>query len=320
MAARILITKDADTCDAMPSSLTIEEVAALVGSSNGTQGPQGEPGPTGPAGPQGEIGPQGPQGVPGQDGDPGPKGDTGNTGPSGPAGPPGEDGAPGPAGEDGATGPAGADSTVPGPKGDTGDTGPAGPPGQDGEQGIQGPPGADSTVPGPKGDKGDKGDTGDTGPQGQTGPEGPAGTDGWTWTKLGADIANSTTSLATSGLSFSALANTTYIVEVIGTFTAPATTTGFAAALDIPSGTVSGLTFHPLTATALGYAEQIADNATTTVSASVRAANTNTPLLAKFIVAVGATPGNVTLMFRSEVAGSAVTLKANLTALGRRAI
>lgn len=203
-------------------------------------------------------------------------------------------------GEKGDTGPAstvpgpkgdtGAASTVPGPKGDTGDTGPA------------------STVPGPKGDKGDKGDTG------------PAGSGGLTWAKLAADVANSTTTLATSGLSFTAVANTTYLVEVMGAFTAAATTTGIALALDIPSGSVIGLSLHPSTATALVGNEQIADNATTGATTGVRAANTNVPILARFIVAVGATGGTVALNFRSEVASSAVTLKAGLTALGYTAI
>ena len=73
-------------------------------------------------------------------------------------------------------------------------------------------------------------------------------------------------------------------------------------------------------ATTLGSTEQIADNATTGATSAVRAANTNIPVTASFIVAVSATGGTVQLQFRSEVAGSAVTMKANLTAMGRRVI
>lgn len=147
------------------------------------------------------------------------------------------------------------------------------------------------------------------------------GSDPWTWQKLGADVANSTTTLAAvNGLSFVVAANNSYLVEVAGTFQSAATTTGIALALDIPSGSVSGLSLHSTSGTAVGSSEQIADNATAGVTSGVRAANTNIPLIARFIIAIGATGGTVQLQFRSEVAGSAVTLKANLTAMGRRII
>jgi len=151
--------------------------------------------------------------------------------------------------------------------------------------------------------------------------EAGGGSDPWTWQKLAADTANSTTTpAAVTGLSFTATANTTYLVEVFGTFQSAATTTGIALALDIPSGTVSGQVIHPSSATALTGTEQIADNATSGATTGVRAAATNVPILASFIVAVGATGGPVQLQFRSEIAASAVTMKANLTAMGRRII
>jgi hypothetical protein len=150
---------------------------------------------------------------------------------------------------------------------------------------------------------------------------GGGGADPWSWTKLAADVANSTVTLApVTGLSFTALANTTYLVELIGTFQSAATTTGIALALDIPSGNVTGQIIHPTTATALGGTEQIADNANTGATTGVRAAVTNVPVLASWIIAIGATGGAVQLQFRSEVAASAVTMKAALTALGRRII
>jgi hypothetical protein len=147
------------------------------------------------------------------------------------------------------------------------------------------------------------------------------GSDPWTWIKLAADVANSTVTLASvTGLSFTAVANTTYLVELVGTFQSAAITTGIALALDIPSGSVSGQVIHPTSATTLGGMEQIADAATTGATTGVRAAATNVPVLASFIVATGATGGAVQLQFRSEVAASAVTMKAGLTAMGRRVI
>jgi hypothetical protein len=145
--------------------------------------------------------------------------------------------------------------------------------------------------------------------------------DPWNWTKLAADIGNSTATLApVTGLSFNALANTTYLVELIGAFQSAAATTGIALALDIPSGLVAGQIIHPTSATTIGGTEQIADNATTGATAGVRAANTNIPIMARWTIAIGATGGPVQLQLRSEVAGSAVTMKAGLTALGRRII
>jgi hypothetical protein len=147
------------------------------------------------------------------------------------------------------------------------------------------------------------------------------GADPWTWQKLGADVSNSTVTLApVTGLSFNGIANTTYLVEVFGAFQSAATTTGIALALDIPSGSVAGQMFHPVLATSLGGTEQIADNATTGATTGVRAVATNVPITASFIVAVGATGGAVALQVRSEVAASAVTVKAGLTAMGRRVI
>lgn len=145
------------------------------------------------------------------------------------------------------------------------------------------------------------------------------GSDPWTWQKLSADVANSTTSLAAvTGLSFTAAANTTYLVEVVGAFQSAATTTGIAVALDIPSGSVVGQILANTSATALGATEQIADNATTGATSGVRAINANIPFTARFVVAVGSTGGAVQLQFRSEIAASVVTMKANLTVMGRR--
>jgi hypothetical protein len=150
---------------------------------------------------------------------------------------------------------------------------------------------------------------------------GGGGSDPWSWQKLTADVASSAVTLApVTGMSFTASANSTYLVELVGAFQSAATTTGIALALDIPSGSVSGQAIHSVTAVTLGGTEQVADNATTGVTTGVRAANTNVPITARFIVAIGAAGGTVQLQFRSEVAASAVTMKANLTAMGWRQI
>lgn len=150
---------------------------------------------------------------------------------------------------------------------------------------------------------------------------GGGGSDPWSWQKLAADVVNSSTTLApVTGFSFTGSANTTYLVDVVGAFQSVATTTGIALALDIPSGSVIGQMLAITSGSAIGGSEQIADNATTGATSGVRAANANVPVTARFVVAVGATGGNVQLQFRSEIAASAVTMKANLTAMGRRVI
>ena len=253
------------------------------------------------------------------------KGDPGATGPAGPAGPQGNVGPQGLAGATGSQGPAG----VAGPEGKTvrsGSTAPAAGLGVDGDfyinttantiygpkaagawgspvnlVGPQGPAGADSTVAGPQGPQGI---------QGVAGPTGPATLIG---AKLAADHSNATiTPSNAAGLSFSGVANKTYLVGVLGSFTSSATTIGIGLALTVPAGAkVMGLTQHlGSTAQTMSAAEQVASGAVANAgTVGVRAANTELPVQAWFLVVMGATAGAVQLQTRAEVAGT-VVLKA----------
>lgn len=147
------------------------------------------------------------------------------------------------------------------------------------------------------------------------------GTDFWAWMSLASNNTVSTTAYANvTGMLFTALANTVYLVQVIGAYQTAATTTGIGLALDIPSGSVIGQVIVNTSATALGGVEQIADNATTGASTGVRALNTNTPISAQWVVSIGASGGTVQLRQRSEVAASNTVLQAGLTILGYRVI
>lgn len=150
----------------------------------------------------------------------------------------------------------------------------------------------------------------------------PATADPWLWLKLGADSVVGTTAFANvSGMVFSADANSTYTVRVIGAYQAAATTTGIALALDIPAGAeIIGFNQVMTSATAMAGTEQIADATTTGATTGVRAAATNTPIIYEAIVRINATAGNVQLTQRSEIAASNTTLKANITAMGYRKI
>lgn len=147
------------------------------------------------------------------------------------------------------------------------------------------------------------------------------GSDPWSWSLLAADVAIATQSFApVTGLAFAAVANRSYLVDLVGAVTSAASTTGLAMALDIPGGAVIGQMIHNTSASALGGTEQNADATTSGTTTGVRAAGANLPVTARFIVAIGATGGTVQLLARSEVAGSAITVKAGLTALGWRAL
>jgi hypothetical protein len=147
------------------------------------------------------------------------------------------------------------------------------------------------------------------------------GSDPWTYIKLASNSTVSTVAYANvTGMSFTASANTTYLVRVFGAYQTAATTTGIGLTLDIPSGSIVGQVVVNTSATALGGVEVIADAASTGASTGVRAINTNTPISAFFVVAVGVTGGTIQLMQRSEIAASNTVLQANLTILGYRTI
>lgn len=146
---------------------------------------------------------------------------------------------------------------------------------------------------------------------------------GMTWIKLASDGSSTTSNsvYTASALTFTATANTTYIIELNGSFQTAATTTGISVVLDIPSGVVMGnFMHHAAAAQTLTGIEQVADNASPqTGTSGVRAANVQTSMLGRWIIEIGASGGAVTLMYRSEVSGSAVILK-KPTALGYQAI
>jgi hypothetical protein len=186
-----------------------------------------------------------------------------------------------------------------------GKAGPAGPAGADGAagangtNGTNGTSGADSTVPGPAGADGIQGITGSGGPDSVS---------------LSANQAFSTTALAdvTSMPTLTLAANTTYIIELIGSFESAATTTGIGFALNV-GGTVtriSGYVEHATSATARGACSQEANNAVTGATTGVRAIAVPVNMEGRWFVQMGATGGTAQLRCRSEIASSAVTLHA----------
>jgi hypothetical protein len=158
-------------------------------------------------------------------------------------------------------------------------------------------------------------------PVGRQGESGGSGVDPWQWLLLPADSGVSTATLAPiSPMSFIANAGATYLVDLFGTAVSAASTTGMAVALDIPSGTVIGQMGQATLGGTMAAIEQNADATTSGATSGVRLTAANVPVTARFLVSAGGTGGPVTLMMRSEVAGSTVTLKGGLTAMGYRAV
>lgn len=140
-----------------------------------------------------------------------------------------------------------------------------------------------------------------------------AGSDPWTYLRLVADNVVSTTALAdVTGMSFTALANTSYEIEIFGAMQSAATTTGLGIALNIPSGSALGFTLVPSANNATQPVIQRADDAFLITSATVATANANFPLQGKYLVAVGATGGTIQLRQSSETAGTNTTLMTGL--------
>lgn len=127
----------------------------------------------------------------------------------------------------------------------------------------------------------------------------------------------STTSdeFASTGVSFSAGANAKYIVELVGVINVTNANAAPIFVLDVPGaaavvggqwGGEGGGSVEPY------FAEQNADNESRDVNVvSIRTTSVDLPVLARWVVITGATPGAVTLNYRvkSTSGGGTATLK-----------
>lgn len=139
---------------------------------------------------------------------------------------------------------------------------------------------------------------------------------------LGADVADSTAAFVdATGLVLALLANATYLVDGLVTFQSAATTTGIALGFTLPAGaTISGSYNHNTTASAIEGSYNIASGAVKGNTSGVLTAADNVPINGRWIIKTAGTAGNAQMQFRSEVAASAVTLKAGLSVLVARRV
>lgn len=139
----------------------------------------------------------------------------------------------------------------------------------------------------------------------------------------GSDSNNSTTSPAdATGITFEALANSTYEVEISGVVVAAASTTGCQPLLTGPSGTVlHGTWFYGADASNDRY---LFIYGTIDVAAAFTASRTasgglgETPIAYHGTVVTGGSAGTVKMRFQSEVAASQVSVKAGTFITWRR--
>ncbi len=142
---------------------------------------------------------------------------------------------------------------------------------------------------------------------------GAGGSDAENVVKLGADVTNTTTTLAdATGLSFTAAANTTYLIEIWVIYTTAATTTGINLSVNGPAAptSISFLRFTGLSTNAGAVSNFNAYDAGTANASALTGVNI---ALIKAVLANAATSGTFILRFASEVAGNAVTIKAGST-------
>lgn len=139
---------------------------------------------------------------------------------------------------------------------------------------------------------------------------------------LGSDVADSTAAFVNAtGLAAALVANATYLVDALLTFQAAATTTGIALGFTLPAAAeISGTYRHNITTTASEGSYNIASGAVKGNTTGVLVANENVPITGRWLIKTGANAGSAQLQFRSEVAASAVTLKAGLSMLSFRRI
>ena len=132
-----------------------------------------------------------------------------------------------------------------------------------------------------------------------------------TTTRLGADVTNSTTTLANAtGLSIALAANSTYALNVQVMFQTAATTTGIRLTQTVPSGaTVVAQWDTPTSLTARTLANQRAADAGA-ASTAMDVANANTLAAGTLLVVTGASAGSLQIRFASEVAASNAVIKA----------
>jgi hypothetical protein len=140
-----------------------------------------------------------------------------------------------------------------------------------------------------------------------------------TFVSLPSDISNSTITLTdVTGLSFTAEANTSYVVRLYGFATFASAVTGIGLALNVPNdaSVISGRVTNQIGSQTLSSMQQVQDDAIagTTGTNGIGTSGNPAPVITTYIdgvwIVTTATGGTVQLRLRSELATNNVTVKA----------
>lgn len=135
----------------------------------------------------------------------------------------------------------------------------------------------------------------------------------WKYSYLTTDLTNNTVNyIDIPNTSFNFDANSRYVVECMGSYQTAASTTGLGIKLfttDANSSLIGKLEVFTANNTSSGLFQ--ATTSTTLTTTGVPAANADTVLEGKWVLATGETTGSAILQLKSEVANSLVTISAN---------
>lgn len=136
------------------------------------------------------------------------------------------------------------------------------------------------------------------------------------------DVSDLTGAFVNAGaLAGALLANATYLVEGLITFQSASVAVGIALGFALPAGaTISGGYSHQATATGSQSAINIASATVNANTTAVPVANSNTPIIGRWIIKTAGTAGTAQMQFRSGSAATLVTLKQDLSTLSFRKI
>jgi len=126
-------------------------------------------------------------------------------------------------------------------------------------------------------------------------------------------VANSLQNMTPNVLSFPILANKRYAFRAFATYDAAATTTGSRWTIYCATGTPNYRSEYALTATSRTFNEGLTTYQSPAASNATSAATTGNTALVEGVITAGASDDTVYFQFASEVAGSAITAKANKT-------
>jgi hypothetical protein len=129
--------------------------------------------------------------------------------------------------------------------------------------------------------------------------------------RLAVDRTNSTVNFADcTGLSFDLAANSHYAFEFVGAYIAAAGTTGLQIAVNGPASPNLVAVASQIATSATAAQNGVAANYDVGNNATASGGATALPFWVKGNISTGASGGTFTLRFRSEIAASAVTIKA----------